>query len=81
MLRFNPALPEEVKEMSFNVLYRHHWLKVTIKHELLAIASQGRNHGIISIGVRDEVRELEPGQTLEFILQEERVAEETGAGG
>ena len=41
-LWFNPALPEEVKSLSFNILYRQHWLGVTIEKKSMHLSSRGK---------------------------------------
>ncbi|MDW7773881.1 MAG: trehalose-phosphatase [Desulfobulbaceae bacterium] len=63
-LWFNPALPEEIKELDFNILYRHHWLQVTIRQDSLKIRSRGNPPGPIKVGLLETARELQPGETI-----------------
>jgi trehalose/maltose hydrolase-like predicted phosphorylase len=72
MLRFNPTLPEEVRELSFKMLYRQHWLKIAITDEAVTIDSRRRNHGPITVEVGGETRELGPGSTVKFSLERKR---------
>lgn len=69
VLRFNPVLPQEVKEMAFNILYRHHWLRVTIRQERMTVASLDRGGASITVGLGDSLRELRGGTTLDFALK------------
>jgi len=71
-LRFNPALPEEVRELSFSILYRNHWLQVIITDKSLTVDSQRGNHGAITVEVDNNTRELEPGGTVEFSLNRKK---------
>lgn len=65
-LWFNPALPAEIRELSFNILYRRHWLGVTIRPDTLIIESQGTPPAPITVGMGERSRDLFPGQTIEF---------------
>jgi len=70
ILWFNPALPDEVQSMAFNILYRRHWLRVTIHRESITINSrQGRTAPPIKVGVRDTLHELQPGCSIELGLK------------
>jgi alpha,alpha-trehalase len=68
-LWFNPALPEEVRELAFNILYRQHWLRVDIRPDRLIIASRGRPPAPIKVGMRETVKELQPGETIELEIE------------
>jgi alpha,alpha-trehalase len=67
-LWFNPALPEEVKRLAFNILYRGHWLRVTIKKNSIRVTSRGETAGPIKVGLRDTTHSLWPGRTIEIDL-------------
>ncbi len=67
-LWFNPALPEEVRRLTFNILYRQHWLGVTIEKKRMRLTSRGETSLPIKIGLRDTLHELEPGRTVELDL-------------
>lgn len=68
-LLFNPALPEEVSSLAFNILYRHHWLLVTIDKERIRIASRGETASPIRIGLGETIHELHSGRTVELDLK------------
>ena len=67
-LWFNPALPEEVKSLAFNILYRQHWLRVTIQKKSIRISSRGETSLPINLGLRDKLHELQTGGTIELDL-------------
>ena len=67
ILRFNPLLPEGLKSLQFNIKYCQHWLNVTVSDELLRVTSTQKADSPIKIGFKDEVFELNSGDTLEFI--------------
>jgi alpha,alpha-trehalase len=67
-LWFNPALPEEVKSLAFTILYRQHWLGVTIQKKSICISSRGETSLPIRLGLRDQLHELQPGRTIELDL-------------
>ncbi|KJS01318.1 MAG: beta-phosphoglucomutase [Desulfobulbaceae bacterium BRH_c16a] len=68
-LWFNPALPREVESMVFSILYRQHWLRVTIKKESIAVTSLGESCAPITVGLRGNRYELQPGRTIEMRLK------------
>jgi alpha,alpha-trehalase len=67
-LWFNPALPEEVKSLGFNILYREHWLQVTIQKKGIKISSRGETSIPINLGLREKLHELQTGETIELDL-------------
>ncbi|HER62652.1 MAG TPA: glycoside hydrolase family 65 protein, partial [Desulfobacteraceae bacterium] len=66
---FNPALPGEVKKLSFNIHYRHHWLRVSIEKEKMTVDSQDEFGAPIKVGLWDRLWDLEPGRTIELDLR------------
>jgi beta-phosphoglucomutase family hydrolase len=60
-LRFNPVLPEELKQLSFRMRYRGHSLSVDVTPASLAIASDPSDVGAISIVVDEQTLILQPG--------------------
>ena len=64
-LRFNPALPEEVQRMTFNILYRHHWLKVIVEKDRISVSSLSERAAPIRVGIVDDFHELPPGERIE----------------
>ncbi|MGB3224642.1 MAG: glycosyl hydrolase family 65 protein, partial [Desulforhopalus sp.] len=67
-LWFNPALPEEVQSLTFNILYREHWLHVIIQKKSINISSRGETSLPINVGLRDKLHELQTGGTIELDL-------------
>ena len=68
-LWFNPALPREVGSVIFNIFYRQHWLRVTIKQNSITITSLGEKCSPIKLGLRDTFYLLQPGQTIKVSLK------------
>lgn len=64
-LRFNPALPEEVRRLEFNILYRRHWLKVAVEKERMSVLSLSDKAAPIRLGIVDHIYELPPGGRIE----------------
>ena len=69
MLLFNPALPEEVNSLAFNILYRRHWLQVTINKDSMRIASREGAASPIRIGLGETIHELQSGLSVELELK------------
>lgn len=69
VLRFNPVLPKGLKSVEFEIRYRGHWLEVRITGETLKVASRPQEIGPIEVALGEDIRELKPGNTLEFQLQ------------
>ncbi|MFC2069321.1 trehalose-phosphatase [Chloroflexota bacterium] len=67
-LQLNPYLPKDLKEMRFDILYRHHWINLIITHNLLKVSARPSTAAPIKISLRDDVMELKAGDTIEFDL-------------
>lgn len=67
-LWFNPSLPEQLERLSFQLRYRRHALLVDISKQVLAITSQPAAPAPITVCVKGEVREVRPGERVEFVL-------------
>jgi trehalose/maltose hydrolase-like predicted phosphorylase len=67
-LRFDPALPAEVKHIKFSVHYRDHRVEVSLAQDLMSVTSRPGNGSPIKILVRGETRELAPGTHADFAL-------------
>ena len=67
-LQLNPSLPADLKEMRFDILYRRHWLNLTITPDRLKLSTRPGAAAPIKIGFRDEVKELKAGDAIEFDL-------------
>ncbi len=70
VLRFDPALPPEVKQLRASLHYRGHRLDVTFAEDHIWISSRPGRAAPIKVLVRDEVIELQAGAQTEFELRE-----------
>jgi alpha,alpha-trehalase len=71
ILRFNPSLPKGLRSVQFGIKYRGHWLDIKIMEKSLKISSHRHDMAAISIGFKDEIYELKPGNTVEFKLEKQ----------
>ena len=67
-LWFNPSLPDELEQLRFQLRYRQHSLLVEISKQALAITSQPAAPTPITVCVKGDVREIRPGEHVEFVL-------------
>jgi alpha,alpha-trehalase len=66
VLWLNPALPQGLEELRFNVRYRRHWgLEVLITRERVSVTAPPSDEPPIRVGLKGEVVELAAGQTIE----------------
>jgi trehalose/maltose hydrolase-like predicted phosphorylase/beta-phosphoglucomutase-like phosphatase (HAD superfamily) len=70
VLRFDPALPPEVKQLKFSVHYRGHRIDVTLVEDHLVVRSRPGGARPIQVLVHDETVELAPGDRHEFSLEQ-----------
>ena len=68
-LRFDPALPPEVKQLNFSVHYRGHRIDVELAEDHLRLGSRPGVPHPIQILVHDQTIELAPGQEREIRLE------------
>jgi alpha,alpha-trehalase len=71
VVRFEPALPSQVKSLRFRIHYRGHRLDVAFAEGHVTIGSRPGVAGPITVLVRDESVELRPGGQHEFSLNPE----------
>jgi trehalose/maltose hydrolase-like predicted phosphorylase len=69
VLRFDPALPPQVKQVRFSVHYRGHRIDVTLAEDRLEVSSRAGRAQPIQVLVRDQTVELAPGARHEFSLE------------
>jgi trehalose/maltose hydrolase-like predicted phosphorylase len=69
VLRFDPALPPEIKELEFSVHYRGHRVDVALTEDRMRVSSRPGEAQPIKVLVRDEAIELRPGARHEFPLE------------
>jgi trehalose/maltose hydrolase-like predicted phosphorylase/beta-phosphoglucomutase-like phosphatase (HAD superfamily) len=67
-LRFDPALPPEVKHLRFSAHYRGHRVEIVLAEDHMSVSSRPGRASPIKILVRGETRELAPGMRTEFPL-------------
>jgi alpha,alpha-trehalase len=67
-LQFNPYLPNELKKVQFDIMYRQHWVNVSITSNQLTVSTRPCAAAPITIGFREKTAELKPGDTLKFDL-------------
>jgi trehalose/maltose hydrolase-like predicted phosphorylase/beta-phosphoglucomutase-like phosphatase (HAD superfamily) len=66
VLRFDPALPPEIKQLRFSVHYRGHRIEVMLAEDHMRLSSRPGAARPIKILVRDQLVELGPGGQTEF---------------
>jgi trehalose/maltose hydrolase-like predicted phosphorylase/beta-phosphoglucomutase-like phosphatase (HAD superfamily) len=69
VLRFDPALPPQVKQLKFSVHYRGHRVDVALAEDHLEVRSRPGRARPIKVLVRDQTIELAPGARHEFSLE------------
>jgi trehalose/maltose hydrolase-like predicted phosphorylase len=69
VLRFDPALPAEVKQLNFSVHYRSHRVDVELAEDHLRVSSRPGEAQPIQVLVHDQTVELAPGQEREVLLE------------
>jgi trehalose/maltose hydrolase-like predicted phosphorylase len=69
VLRFEPALPTEVKQLKFSVHYRGHRIDVELAEDHMQLSSRPGPAQPIKVLVHDQTIELAPGQAREVSLE------------
>ena len=67
-LRFDPALPTEVKHLRFSVHYRGNRLDISFACHRMSVICRPGHAAPITVMVREETRQLGPGESAEFEL-------------
>jgi trehalose/maltose hydrolase-like predicted phosphorylase len=70
VLRFDPALPPQLKQLKFSIHYRQHRLDVELAEDHLQISSRPGEGRPIQVLVHDQTIELVPGARHEFSLDQ-----------
>jgi alpha,alpha-trehalase len=69
VLRFDPRLTDRLDGLSLVMHFRRVPLEVSLEHGRLTVGAHGDGHGpVVRVGVRDDVRELRPGEPCTFEL-------------
>ena len=69
VLRFDPALPPQVKQLNFSVHYRGHRIDVELAEDHMRLGSRPGPAQPIQVLVHDQTVELAPGQEREVSLE------------
>jgi trehalose/maltose hydrolase-like predicted phosphorylase/beta-phosphoglucomutase-like phosphatase (HAD superfamily) len=70
VLRFEPALPPEVKQLKFSIHYRGHRVDVTLAEDHMEVSSRPGPAQPIQVLVHDRTIELSPGAQHQFALEQ-----------
>jgi alpha,alpha-trehalase len=65
-LRFDPALPAEVRQLRFSVHYRGNRLDIRLAPDRMSVVCRPGRAAPVTVMVREETRQLGPGETAEF---------------
>jgi len=68
VLRFEPAMPPEIKQLQFSVHYRNHRLELAFSEDRIEVSSRPGPAAPITVLVRDKTVELHPGERHTFSL-------------
>ena len=68
-LRFDPAIPEELGSLAFDVRYHGQLVHVVFTTEVARIRVDLAEGGPITVAVGAEEREVSPGELVEFVLR------------
>ena len=69
MLRFDPVIPEELGSLAFDVRYRGHLVNLEFTPSLARVRVDGDEGESITVAIRDDVRLVGPGETIEVKLE------------
>jgi alpha,alpha-trehalase len=65
-LRFDPALPAEVRQLRFSVHYRGNRLDISLSADRMSVTCRPGRAAPVTVMVREETRQLGPGENAEF---------------
>ena len=68
VLRFDPAMPPEIKQLRFSVHYRGHRIELVFSEDRLEVSSRPGPAAPITVSVREQTVELHPGARHTFSL-------------
>ncbi len=69
VLRFQPSLPPQVKDLKFSVHYRGHRIDVALAEDHMTVSSRPGDAPRITVLVHDQTVPLSPGTQHEFALE------------
>jgi beta-phosphoglucomutase family hydrolase len=67
-LWLNPCLPDDLRGLLLRLRFRKHWLEVEVSGDCLRASTSEDAPGPMRLGFKDQIYELEPGDTREFAL-------------
>ncbi len=67
-LSLNPCLPERLKTLHLPLLYRGHFLDVSVTHDTLQIESRPGRAAPIQVSIKGQSQPLAPGQVIRTML-------------
>jgi len=67
-LQLNPYLPNDLKEIRFDIVYRQHRINLVITHSRLIVSTWPDSGAPIKIGIRNKLITIEAGRTMQFDL-------------
>ena len=68
VLRFDPAIPPEIKQLQFSVHYRSHRVELAFSEDRIEVSSRPGPAAPITVLVRDDTVDLHPGERHTFPL-------------
>ena len=68
-LRFDPALPPEIRQLRFSIHYRGHRVEIILTKDRLSVSSRPGPAPPIKVFALGQTRELAPGMRAEFQLE------------
>jgi len=68
VLRFDPAIPPEIKQLQFSVHYRGHRVELAFSEDRIEVSSRPGPAAPITVLVRDDTVDLHPGERHTFSL-------------
>jgi trehalose/maltose hydrolase-like predicted phosphorylase len=68
VLWFNPKLPDDLEDISFQIRYRGHWIMLKINHEKLHLVFDKGWSNPVAIGVKGKIYHFETNDKMEFKL-------------
>jgi trehalose/maltose hydrolase-like predicted phosphorylase/beta-phosphoglucomutase-like phosphatase (HAD superfamily) len=72
VLRFDPAIPPEIKQLQFSVHYRSHRVELAFSEDRIDVSSRPGPAAPITVLVRDDAVDLHPGERHTFSLDHRR---------
>lgn len=66
ILHFSPALPDELRQLSMSLLYRGHWLDVTVTHRRLQVSTGTEAATPITVALGDHIQQVTPDTPIDL---------------